>query len=358
LGKTVFNLPKCKKYGIVNKNTMDNPPQPPTYIAPPPPPIKKVNYKALFYYYLHRLMHYIVRYRMPIGIGIILLFFSVSGIWAVNFIKNKYQTSETPLEILPVDLRPDSALKPEASSTVPTIPIYTNSRPTQKPKATSYYRSPTTAPNEPTAVPTQPPAQGTEPTNPPPTRTPNPPVVTIGYPTDGQWIILNPTEGFCLTETPSGGDVSGLQRKYQNNNDNWSAYQSFGQLCYEPSAGSNTLSVSYRNSYGDESAIQTIQFNFSRTVPCTDSDGGRVYNVYGTALGGTKPTCPQGGCDQYCPAGRCQDTCLADPTSKTIQSSGTYLLEWFCDNGHITYEMRLCDFPGCKNGVCVSAFVN
>ncbi len=95
--------------------------------------------------------------------------------------------------------------------------------------------------------------------------TSNPPQMNITYPTNGQSISMNSSQTFCVVDAPGGGDTSGLMRKQNINNAGWNDYQAFSTLCYSPPNGANTLQLQYKNQYGDESSVYSINFTFERT---------------------------------------------------------------------------------------------
>lgn len=98
--------------------------------------------------------------------------------------------------------------------------------------------------------------------SPSPARTPNPPQINISYPAENQTITMNQDQTFCVVDVPVGGDTSGIQRKHKINNQDWTSYASMATLCYSPQEGANTISLQFKNSFGDESIIYSRNFIF------------------------------------------------------------------------------------------------
>lgn len=99
--------------------------------------------------------------------------------------------------------------------------------------------TPTPTPVPPTSTPT------------PIPHTPNPPTVTISFPSEGQSIELTSGQGFCLVDIPGSGGP--IKDKRQNINDQgWSSYATPFTSCYEPKEGANKIQLQYRNTYDEE----------------------------------------------------------------------------------------------------------
>lgn len=114
---------------------------------------------------------------------------------------------------------------------------------------------------------------------PTPTRTPNPPILTISYPSQNQAITFtSQSQKLCIVDIPAGGDTSGLQKKHNINNQGWTSYVDNYSLCFEPMEGSNTLTIQYKNKYGEESVMYTRQFTFHRQQDITVTLNGQVFN--------------------------------------------------------------------------------
>ena len=75
---------------------------------------------------------------------------------------------------------------------------------------------------------------------------------------------MDDSQSLCIVDSPAGGDTSGLQRKYDLNNDGWTSYKDMYTLCIEPEEGLNIIQLKYRNKYGDESSTYSVQFKFEK----------------------------------------------------------------------------------------------
>ena len=75
---------------------------------------------------------------------------------------------------------------------------------------------------------------------------------------------MNSSQTLCVVDIPSGGDLTGVQRAYSLNGSVISAYTS-STVCIDPAEGSNTLTMTWKNTYGEVSNTQVRQFTFHRT---------------------------------------------------------------------------------------------
>jgi hypothetical protein len=306
-----------------------------------------------------------------VGVGITLA--AILTIGGTILIQQKLRSSvkETEQRLAVANMQSDQSendldtANEATDEAVPTPDASTQPTAAPSPKAsaqTKYTASPKPSP-KPSPVPSPTPAATSLPASPVPSpfpsptpRTPNPPQISVTYPTENQEITFtSPTQTFCVVDVPTGGDTTGTQRHYSSNGQGWTLYSS-ATLCYEPAEGSNTLQLQYKNSYGDEGSVITRHFTFHRTVACQDGDGGKIYTTKGTASNGSSVTCFKNDCATYCPTGTCTDFCVAQDAS-TASTSGPYVLEWFCYEGRITYELRLCtgsvgDTQACNDGAC------
>lgn len=137
---------------------------------------------------------------------------------------------------------------------------------TPKPMGTSVPLTPSprpTATYSPTAIPTM--------------RITNPPIINISYPIEMQSIEMRSDQTLCLVDTPAGGNTSGLKRRHNLNETDWTAYAGISTLCFEPQEGLNRIQFQYKNSYGDESTVYTRQFNFHRLQNINITLSGNIY---------------------------------------------------------------------------------
>jgi|GEM_PF-2369175 len=109
-------------------------------------------------------------------------------------------------------------------------------------------------------------------------RIPRPPQMDISYPSENQSITLTNSQQFCVVDVPAGGDQSGLQRRQNVNNTGWSGYSSVTTLCFSPNEGQNTISLQYKNSYGEESNQYDRHFSFHQQQEITVTLNGRLYS--------------------------------------------------------------------------------
>jgi len=114
------------------------------------------------------------------------------------------------------------------------------------------------------------PSPSTNPLNQPlassPSPSPNPPSIIISYPSENQAISMDNSQTLCLVDIPNG-NTSGLQRKHKINNQGWTSYTNHFTLCFDPQEGSNTISLQYKNSLGEESNVYTRNFSFRKRQP-------------------------------------------------------------------------------------------
>jgi hypothetical protein len=109
-------------------------------------------------------------------------------------------------------------------------------------------------------------------------RTPNPPIINITYPSEMQSIeFSNPGQQLCLSDTPGGGDTSGLQRNHALNGGAWSGYSPMSTLCFSPNEGLNTIQLRYRNQHGDESTTYTRKFSVYYLKEISITLSGQLY---------------------------------------------------------------------------------
>jgi len=99
---------------------------------------------------------------------------------------------------------------------------------------------------------------------PTPTPTPEPPKMRISYPKNGQSLEFTSSQTLCVVDVPDGDNTSGLMRRQNINGSGWNGYQTHFTLYYSPSEGSNTLQWQYKNSFGQESEVYSINFTFSK----------------------------------------------------------------------------------------------
>lgn len=112
-----------------------------------------------------------------------------------------------------------------------------------------------------------------------PTRVSNPPIINISYPSENQSITFtSSSQAFCVVDTPTGGNTSGILRRQNISNQGWSNYAAESTLCFQPGNGSNTFSVQYKNVNGDESSIYTRNFTFGLQQNITVSLHGELYS--------------------------------------------------------------------------------
>ncbi|MGD9128911.1 MAG: hypothetical protein PVJ09_00235 [Candidatus Woesebacteria bacterium] len=109
---------------------------------------------------------------------------------------------------------------------------------------------------------------------------------------------------------------------------------------------------SYALRHGDVSDELVMPDDWSYYVvdqlECTDSDGGRNYEVLGTVTGNGANSF-----ENSCPSGNCTDFCFNDWNTLNPVDQGANINEWFClDGERISYDRRICEH-GCSNGVCL-----
>lgn len=94
------------------------------------------------------------------------------------------------------------------------------------------------------------------------TRTPNPPLGGISWPQEGESLSCS-GGNLCFVDAPAGGDQSGVQRSFNANDTGWNSFVSVypsSSTCFAPKEGKNSISVKYRNQYGEESPVYTRSF--------------------------------------------------------------------------------------------------
>ncbi len=217
-------------------------------------------------------------FRSPRVVLIVALFF-VSGCLIVAFAANSYIKSNNSSQdslilenqgVDSIENIDDNAAIPSTSSADasvsglisspsarPTINPFPS--PSIKPLSTPALIQPTSTP-----VPTNKPKSTPTPTPTPEPRQKNPPIINISYPSEMQDIAMDDSQSLCIVDSPAGGDTSGLQRKYDLNNDGWTSYKDMYTLCIEPEEGLNIIQLKYRNKYGDESSTYSVQFKFEK----------------------------------------------------------------------------------------------
>ena len=158
-----------------------------------------------------------------------------------------------------------STMKKETVTTpTPTIPPTNTptSSPTPLPKTGA---SPTSPSQKLTPSPSVSQTPGSPTSTQTPGRTPNPPQVSIVFPSDGQVIqysVNNNSRNICVGYLPGGGDTTGAKFKYNINGSGWTPYKDLTSLCFDAQDGSNTIMLRYINSYNEESSIFTRTFTF------------------------------------------------------------------------------------------------
>lgn len=125
-------------------------------------------------------------------------------------------------------------------------------------------------------------------------RIPNPPNVSISWPTEGETIT---SDNFCFVDAPTGGDQAGVQERRNVNNQGWESYAPVypsHSTCYSPSDGANTLSVQLKNQYGEEGNVYTRNFIYHKQVPtptpASDTTPPTISQLDGPANGDTITT--------------------------------------------------------------------
>lgn len=179
----------------------------------------------------------------------------------VLFIKNN------PTHTLPdlsgeTDEKNLNSVVPISPTTTSSITISVTSKPTQKPtiqaSPTTLLQPTNTIKPTNTSIPTPTPMPTSTPM-PTPTRAPNPPVISIDFPQEGQ-VVTQSSSQICISDVPSGGDTSGVNRRQNINNGGWTGYASMTTLCFNASTGANSFMLQYKNSHNEESPIYTRNF--------------------------------------------------------------------------------------------------
>lgn len=112
----------------------------------------------------------------------------------------------------------------------------------------------------------------------PTSKTANPPKMSISYPSENQSISLTTAQQFCVVDVPAGGNHTGIQRRQNINNGDWTGYSSVTTLCYTPKEGQNTVMLQYKNNQGEESTQYVRNFTFHQLQPVTVTLTGRLYS--------------------------------------------------------------------------------
>jgi len=132
--------------------------------------------------------------------------------------------------------------------------------------------------------------------------------------------------------------------------------------------GSEYVDRSYAIDSADHETDQlqrVSNFHYYVELPiyeCTDTDGGRIFEEFGTVSGfgniSVDNACPSGNCDDFCFVGWSHTV----PDAPTPVDEGENINEWFCnEENRISYERRACsdfdrdgDHYTCQNGQCVN----
>ncbi|MFZ5376639.1 MAG: hypothetical protein ACOZAN_03160 [Patescibacteria group bacterium] len=267
---------------------------------------------------------------------------------------NSSEKKPSKLSSLLGKLDSDKKVSPSPSNTVAPVP---SDKPTPT-ATTGPSKTPTPKPTaKPSSTPTPLPTNTPAPTyTPAPTRTPNPPRTRISFPTNGQVITANEVNHtICIVDVPDGGDFTGATKRTNIDNAGWSAYQGPSTTCPTLTDGSHSIAIQFKNQYGEEGNVASVSYTYKYENPnqCTDTDGGQVFETAGTTAGGSSKLCPENNCATFCPGTSCTDSC-GSYINGSLRSTteGEYVIEWFCNNGGLTYNVRMCDSRRCENGAC------
>lgn len=173
------------------------------------------------------------------------------------FLKNKGDSNQeetTDLEI-EISVTPEPTITGTLEAT-PTAVVAT---------ASEKYIVPTKVSTKaPTTVPTVAPSPTAKPPMPTVTPVPEPLVMRISYPQEGQYIEMNDTQTLCVVDVPVSGSHQDMQVKRNINGSGWTGYEAYHTYCYDPVDGPNTFEIQYKNGLGQETGVYKVNFTFKR----------------------------------------------------------------------------------------------
>jgi len=210
-------------------------------LAPSPPEtpsaINPIEQKSIFDFFKNRKV-------LIVTLSVLALLLAATAALSFYSQKNKQSSSQNQTSSTPT-------IAPSSNLDLAPIPTDQDENvsisPTSSPKS-SANSTPTPVPT-PTAI---------------PTKIPNPPQISISYPSEMQSIEMTSGQQFCVVDIPAGGDTSGLKRRHNINDAGWTSYENMFTLCFSPNEGVNRIMLQYKNSYGEESTTYTRQFVFHR----------------------------------------------------------------------------------------------